>query len=142
MVFWGHCKEFRWLLLSSCVLTIISFQDRLSSHGPGAKLLQNVGSPGKVPPEGSDLESIRAQWTLIKFPLALVNRVSPELQKDISEFKPTLVPNGQPMTLQLVGQVFHSDSEGWDFITAVMEPDPEKRPTAEQLLRHLWLKQL
>jgi len=44
--------------------------------------------------------------------------VSPELQKDISEFKPTLVPNGQPMTLQLVGQVFHADSEGWDFINS------------------------
>jgi serine/threonine protein kinase len=107
---------------------------------PGVKLLQSFGGLGKIPQEEQDLEPISALWTLIEFPSTLVNRVSPEIQREIFQFKPILVPNGQPMTLSLIGKIFDADRGGWDFITAALEPDPEKRPTSEQLLQHHWLR--
>lgn len=103
---------------------------------PGAKLLQRVGDPGNFIPEKQDLESIRALWTLTELPPTVMQRVSPEVRREILHFKPILVPNGQPLTLGLVGEIFDADRGGWDFITAALEPDPEKRPTADQLLSH------
>jgi len=97
---------------------------------PGAKLLQIVGDPGEVSSEERDLESIRALWTLVQFPPTLVSRVSPELQKEITHFKPKVAPNGQPVTLSFIGEMFGADKGGWDFITTAMEPEPEKRLTA------------
>ena len=68
-----------------------------------------------------------------------MSRASPKLQQQIASLEPTLAPNGQPMTLSMIREVFDADRAGWDFVTCAMEADPEKRPPAEQLLQHPWL---
>ena len=107
---------------------------------PGFWLLKIVANPrGEFPPEYRDLESIRALRTLVTFPPTLLSRVSPELEEMICHLEPNVV-QGTPLTLSYFGELFHADKGGWDFVTAALEPDPEKRPTATQLLQHPWLR--
>ncbi|KIV95436.1 hypothetical protein PV10_03093 [Exophiala mesophila] len=105
-----------------------------------AALLELVENSGQVDQICRDLESLRALCTFVPFPPTLLSRLSPEVQEMISRLEPTVAVNGKPMTLSYLGEVSCADEGGWDFVTAAMDPDPEERPTATQLLQHPWLR--
>ncbi|EPE30480.1 Protein kinase-like (PK-like) [Glarea lozoyensis ATCC 20868] len=106
---------------------------------PGAKLFKPIGSLEDVPPEKHDLEFLRSMWTMIPFPESFFEQIPEKWQDEISRFSPKLSPYGDPLTFSFIQDVFGIPNEDWEFVRDVLQVDPSKRPTADELLRHAWL---
>lgn len=105
---------------------------------PGAMLFRPWGGLANIPDQDRDREFLRMLWTLRPFPETFLERVPDVWRKMISGFSPRLTPAGTPITLSLVGEVFRIPKPDLDFVRDVLQVDPDKRPTAKQLLRHSW----
>jgi serine/threonine protein kinase len=57
----------------------------------------------------------------------------------ISRFSPKLAPTEAPITLSFIGEVFGVPKTDWAFVRDILQVDPDKRPTPEELLEHSWL---
>lgn len=106
---------------------------------PGATLLQPIGGLRHVPIEEQDREFVRSLWTIIPFPREFLERVPKNWQEEVSKFSPRRAPTGAPATLSFIGDVFEVANTDWAFVTDILQVDPERRPTADQLLQHPWL---
>ncbi|KAK0111476.1 hypothetical protein ONS95_001831 [Cadophora gregata] len=106
---------------------------------PGAKLFQPMGGLAGVPAEERDREFLRSLWTMIQFPKTFLDRIPRTWRDEISNFSPRLAPNGVPITLSFIGDIFEVPKADWAFVRDILEVDPDKRPTADELLQHTWL---
>jgi len=106
---------------------------------PGAKLFQPMGGLAGVPTEEQDREFLRSLWTIIPFPKTFLERASRKWQDDISKFSPRLAPTGMPITLSFIGDIFEVPKADWAFVRDILQVDPDRRPTADELLQHTWL---
>lgn len=107
---------------------------------PGAKLFQPMGGLVCVTTEEWDREFLRSLWTIIPFPKTFLERAPKKWQDEISRFWPRLAPTGVPIILSFIGQIFEVPKADWAFVTDVLQVDPDRRPTADELLQHSWLK--
>lgn len=106
---------------------------------PGATVLQPIGGVRDIRAADREPEFVRSLWTLNPSPTAFLERATEEWLVKIPRFAPRLAPNGRPVTLAFVGKPFDVSEPAWTFVCGVMVQDPEKRPTAEQLLKNSWL---
>jgi hypothetical protein len=107
---------------------------------PGAKLFQPMGGLAGGTREEKDREFLRSIWTILPFPKSFLARAPKTWQSEISRFAPRLAPTGVPITLSFIGDLFEVPEADWAFVRYVLEVDPDQRPTADELLRHSWLK--
>merc|ERR1712225_25283 len=106
---------------------------------PGAKLFQPMGGPAGVTTEEQDREFLRSLWTIIPFPKTFLERAPRKWQDEISRFSPRLAPTGMPITLSFIGEIFEVPKADWAFVRDILQVDPDRRPTADELLQHTWL---
>jgi hypothetical protein len=107
---------------------------------PGAIMLQPMGGVRDIRAADREPEFVRSLWTLNPSPTAFLERATEERRIKTPRFAPRLARNGPPVTLTFVGKLFEVSEPVWTFVCDVMVPDPEKRPTAEQPLKHSWLR--
>jgi serine/threonine protein kinase len=107
---------------------------------PGAKLFQPMGGLADVPLDKQDREFVRSLWTVIPFPKTFLERAPKKWHDEISRFSPRLAPTGAPITLSFIGDIFEVPRGDWAFVRDILQVDPKRRPTADELLRHPWLK--
>ena len=55
---------------------------------------------------------------------------------------PPRLYDGRVITSSLLTELYSLREYDWKFVEAMMKVDPERRPTARQLLRHPWLEPL
>lgn len=106
---------------------------------PGAKLFQAMGGLARVPTEEQEREFLRSLGTIIPFPKTFLERASTAWHEEISRFSPRLAPTGVPITLSFIGEIFEVPKKDWAFVRDVLQVDPDKRPTADELLQHSWM---
>lgn len=106
---------------------------------PGAKLFQPMGGLAGVTTEEQDREFLRSLWTIIPFPKTFLERAPRKWQDEISRFSPRLAPTGMPITLSFIGEIFEVPKADWAFVRDILQVDPDRRPTADELLQHTWL---
>jgi hypothetical protein len=106
---------------------------------PGAKLFQPMGGLVSVSEDERDREFVCSQWTILPFPKAFLDDAPKKWQDEISSFSPNLAPNGVPITLSFIGELFEVAEADWAFVRDVLVVNPELRPTADDLLQHSWL---
>lgn len=106
---------------------------------PGAVLFKPIGDLAPATTEEQDREFLRSLWTVIPFPDAFLERVPSKWRNEILKFSPKLAPTGVPVTLSFIGEVFGVLEADWAFVRDILQVDPDKRPTADELLQHSWL---
>jgi serine/threonine protein kinase len=106
---------------------------------PGAKLFQPIGGLPRASTEEQDREFLRSLWTMVPFPESFLERVLERRRSEILKFSPKLAPTGAPVTLSFIKDIFEIPEADWAFVRDVLQVDPDKRPTADELLQHPWL---
>ncbi len=109
---------------------------------PGTSLFQPPSGLSSMSIDEKERAWLSGLTTMVPFPKAFVDRAA-EVERDfLASLSSRLMPDGQPMTLALVGQYFHAPRDGWAFVTDILKADPKDRPTINDLSQHPWLKEL
>jgi hypothetical protein len=89
---------------------------------------------------GAQLVHIRLPWPKTEtFKLAMRNSFSEDFIERILDNR--VAPNGQPITLDFIRNIFAIPEEDWAFIKDVLQPDPKIRfrSSADELLQNRYL---
>jgi len=103
---------------------------------PGVKLFQPLGGLASIPKKDYERENLRVLWTILPFPTSFMRRIPKPMRGEIKGFGPKLAPTREVVMFDWIGKIFEVPAVDWAFVRGVLQVDPEKRPTAAELLKH------
>lgn len=106
---------------------------------PGAMLFQPPPGLAKLDDQERERAWLSGVSTMVPFPPKLLDRADSARRELVMQAPTRLAANGEPLTLALTGSIFEASADDWEFVAHVLQPNPDDRPTAEELLRHPWL---